>query len=59
MRIRLHGHPDDIAPVVDALYAAVTVHDVSRPYPDRPPSQLVRVYIDGKARTADTTEDGR
>ena len=45
MRIRLHGIEDQCRATSDAIAAVLEVLDVSRPYPDRPPSRLVRVYL--------------
>ena len=46
MRLRLHGTPAEITAALPRLRAAFEVADESRPYPDRPPSRLVRVYLD-------------
>jgi hypothetical protein len=46
MRLRLHGTPGEIDATLPVLRAALTVRAESRPYPDRPPSTLVRVYLD-------------
>ncbi len=35
-----------------ALATVFDIHTVSRPYPDRPPSTLERVYIDGAIKCA-------
>jgi hypothetical protein len=34
-----------------ALATALDIQSVSRPYPDRPPSTLERVYLDAVPRT--------
>jgi hypothetical protein len=46
VRLRLHGTPAEIAATLPLLRAAFHVLDESRRYPDRPPSRLVRVYLD-------------
>jgi hypothetical protein len=46
VRLRLHGTPAEVAAALPLLRAAFCVLDESRPYPDRPPSRLVRVYLD-------------
>jgi hypothetical protein len=46
VRVRLRGTPAEIATALPLLRAAFQVADESRPYPDRPPSRLVRVYLD-------------
>jgi hypothetical protein len=46
VRLRLHGTPAEITAALPLLRAAFHVADESRPYPDRPPSRLVRVYLD-------------
>jgi hypothetical protein len=46
MKLRLHGTPAEVSAALPQLRACFEVVDQSRPYPDRPPSQLVRVYLD-------------
>jgi hypothetical protein len=46
VRLRLHGTPAEITAALPRLRAAFEVADESRPYADRPPSQLVRIYLD-------------
>jgi hypothetical protein len=46
MRLRLHGTPAEITAALPLLRACFEVADESRPFPDRPPSRLVRVYLD-------------
>ena len=46
MRLRLHGTPAEVATALPRLTACFELVDQSRPYPDRPPSRLVRVYLD-------------
>jgi hypothetical protein len=46
MRLRLHGTPAEITAALPLLRAVFEVVDQSRPYPDRPPSRLVRVYVE-------------
>ncbi|MFD9629905.1 hypothetical protein [Streptomyces violascens] len=45
MRIRLHGSELDCLRTARHLEHVLDVIDISRPYPDRPPSQLVRLYL--------------
>ena len=51
MRIRLHGTPAETAATVAALAQVLDIHDISHPYPDRPPSTLERTYLDATPRT--------
>ncbi len=46
MRLRLHGTPAECQRAVARLAEVVTVVAISAAYPDRPPSLLVRVYLD-------------
>jgi hypothetical protein len=46
MRLRLHGTPAEVTEALARLRACFEVADESRPYADRPPSRLVRVYLD-------------
>jgi hypothetical protein len=46
MRLRLHGTPAEITAALPLLRACFEVAAVSRTYEDRPPSGLVRVYLD-------------
>jgi hypothetical protein len=50
VRIRLHGTPPEIAAMLAALREVLTITNESRPYPDRPPSALIRVYMDAEPR---------
>ncbi|MEV5690719.1 hypothetical protein [Micromonospora globbae] len=50
MRIRLHGTPAETAATLTALAQVLTIHQVSRPYPDRPPSTWHRIYLDATPR---------
>ena len=45
MKLRLHGTPAEAAALA-RLRARFEVTYESRPYSDRPPSRLVRVYLD-------------
>ena len=45
MKLRLRGTPAEVAAALPRLRAAFRVLDQSHPYPDRPPSRLVRVYL--------------
>jgi hypothetical protein len=50
MRIRLHGTPIENAAALAKLDRVLVIRTVSRPYPDRPPSTLERIYIDAYPR---------
>ncbi|WP_267594478.1 hypothetical protein [Carbonactinospora thermoautotrophica] len=45
MKIRLEGTPDECQHAANRIRDVFDVLDVSEPYPDRPPSRLVRVYL--------------
>ena len=45
MRIRLEGTEGECRRGADAIATVLDVQEVSRPYPNRPPSQLVRLYL--------------
>ena len=51
MRIRLHGPADELPAVLDALRQVLDLTDISRPYPDRPPSPNHRIYIEATPRS--------
>ncbi|GAB3157664.1 hypothetical protein GCM10027290_59140 [Micromonospora sonneratiae] len=46
MRIRLHGTPAETPAILAALAEVLDIQQISRPYPDRPPSTWHRIYID-------------
>lgn len=46
MKIRLHGLMEECADAASRIGTVTDVLDVSSPYPDRPPSRLVRVYME-------------
>lgn len=46
MKLRLHGLPEEVERAIARLAEVFTVVSVSGAYPDRPPSRLVRVYLD-------------
>ena len=46
MRLRLHGTPDEVEQILARLIEVFTVVAISNIYPDRPPSRLVRVYLE-------------
>ncbi|MFF3868004.1 hypothetical protein [Micromonospora sp. NPDC001898] len=50
MRIGLHGTPAETAATLTALAHVLTIHHVSWPYPDRPPSTRHRIYLDATPR---------
>ncbi|MCD0482792.1 hypothetical protein LO771_10375 [Streptacidiphilus sp. ASG 303] len=55
MRIRLHGTEDECRRTADTLVTVLDVLDVSRPYPYRSQSRLVRLYL--TAALPDATEE--
>ncbi|MFD8034687.1 hypothetical protein ACFV3F_39340 [Streptomyces sp. NPDC059717] len=56
MRIRLHGTEAEVRATADHLARALEVLDISRPYPDRPPSRLVRLYLTITPPTGEATD---
>ncbi len=52
MEIRLRGTPAETAATVEALRRVLDLANVSRSYPDRPPSTLHRVYITAQPKEA-------
>jgi hypothetical protein len=46
MRLRVHGTPDEVDRAVERLAATFEVVSISATYLDRPPSRLVRVYLE-------------
>jgi hypothetical protein len=46
VKLRLHGTPADVAEATRRLAEAFQIVAVSRPYPDRGTSTLVRVYLE-------------
>ncbi|MGH9209865.1 MAG: hypothetical protein ACRD2C_04195 [Acidimicrobiales bacterium] len=52
MKIRLHCTADELPAALAALAAGFDVREVSRAYPDRAPSRLVRVYVEAVPRRA-------
>jgi len=50
MRIRLHGTSTENRQALAAIATILDIQTVSRPYPDRPPSQLERIYIDASTQ---------
>ncbi|OEU90524.1 hypothetical protein DB35_04900 [Streptomyces abyssalis] len=55
MRIRLHGAEDECRRTGDHLAEHLDELDISRPYPDRPPSHLVRLYLTANPPTSAAT----
>ncbi|MFD8589215.1 hypothetical protein ACFV1B_06690 [Streptomyces sp. NPDC059637] len=45
MRIRLEGTDDECRRAAKAIAAVLDVLETSRPYPNRPPNRLVRLYL--------------
>ncbi|WP_181727636.1 hypothetical protein [Streptomyces sp. PT12] len=52
MRIRLEGTPDECQRATEAIARVLDVLETSRPYPNRPPSQLIRVYLTANTRAS-------
>jgi len=46
MKVRLHGTRQECEQAAERLAAVFDVLAVSQAYVDRPPSQLVRVYVE-------------
>jgi hypothetical protein len=46
MKLRVHGTPDEVERAVERLSETFEVVSVSAMYLDRPPSRLVRVYVE-------------
>ena len=46
MKLRLHGTPEEVERATARLAEVFTVVSISAVYPDRPPSRLVRVYVE-------------
>jgi hypothetical protein len=46
MRIRLHGTATENVAALAVLGSVLDIRAVSRPYPDRSPSQHERIYLD-------------
>jgi hypothetical protein len=59
VKIRLHVSRDGLASALSALTVGFEVREVSRACPDRPPSPLVRVYVDAEPRPRAWTEGER
>lgn len=57
MRIRLHGTPEEITAALDALPGAFEVSTITRAYRDRPPSRLIRVYLDAMPVPTDSARE--
>ncbi|ARZ71199.1 hypothetical protein SMD11_5620 [Streptomyces albireticuli] len=57
MRIRLHGSEDECTRTAEFLAQVLDVLDISRPYRDRPPSRLARMYLTTALPTADSTKE--
>jgi hypothetical protein len=50
MQLRLHGTTAEIAASVTVLATVLDIRTMNRAYPDRPPSTLMRVYLDAIPR---------
>jgi hypothetical protein len=53
VKVRLHGTPAEVAEATRRLAEAFDVVAVSRPYPDRGTSVLVRVYLEVRLTLTD------
>ncbi|MET8808134.1 hypothetical protein [Streptomyces sp. NPDC004546] len=56
MRIRLHGTEAEVRAMAEHLARVLDALDISRPYPDRPPSRLVRLYLIVTPPTAEAAD---
>jgi hypothetical protein len=54
VEIRLEGLPDEVDAIVAWMHACFIVLEVSRHFPNRAPSKLVRVYLKVKAEQSPT-----
>jgi hypothetical protein len=52
MRLRLHGTPAEVERGIERLTNTFEVVAISATYADRPPSQLVRVYLEIRLQPA-------
>jgi len=50
VQLRLHSTRPETAATQAALTDVLNIHTTSRPYPDRSPSTLERVYLDAVPR---------
>lgn len=57
MRIRLQGTEDECRRASEAIAAVLDVHEISRLYPNRPPSRLVRLYLTAASRSSQRQEE--
>ncbi|MDM4720115.1 hypothetical protein QTQ03_26480 [Micromonospora sp. WMMA1363] len=57
MRIRLHGTPAETAAALPAIAQVLHIQQVSRHYPDRPPSTWHRIYLDATPREDPAHDD--
>jgi hypothetical protein len=48
MRLRLYGTPSQNRAMLAVLSTVLETQTISRPYPDRPPSTLERIYLDAE-----------
>jgi hypothetical protein len=53
MRIRLEGTEDECRRTAEHIATVLDVQETSRPYPNRPPSRLVRLYLTVSTATAE------
>jgi hypothetical protein len=60
VRLRLHGTPTEVAATLAVLPEVLKIADTSPPYPDRPLSTYIRVYLDAAPQTiTDATRQPR
>jgi hypothetical protein len=57
MRIRLSGTEDECRTTAEAISTVLDVLEISRPYPNRPPSRLVRLYITAASPSSQRQEE--
>lgn len=57
MRIRLQGTEDECRAAADAIAAVLDVLEISRHYPNRPPSRLVRLYLTAASPSTQRQEE--
>jgi hypothetical protein len=46
VRLRLQGTPEEVEQILGRLIEVFTVVAISPAYPDRPPSRLIRIYVE-------------
>jgi len=51
IKIRIQGQLEDLQKAIKDLEQVIDIIEVSRPYQNRAPSRLVRVYIDAEIKS--------